>query len=604
MIRKIPGYLTAVWLVFLLAALAWGNTALAAPEAGSAVPQAGVKFAPVPVVEGYPAGEKNPMFVLAVLPPDMVLAKKGGAKEPMALELSENRGVKLAKATLLPPFEGGSHRDKILIRLELEVDPRAEAGDRAMQGKLVLVDSNGKETVQEVKLPLAVLAAGEKPRIINEKMLTALNVLSGAEAPAMAAAAPEPAAPRQDKDPFAGKSLWIILGLVLAAGLGLNLTPCVYPLIPLTVSFFAGRSQGGRSQTMAHALLYWAGMMITYTLLGAVISLSGQMLGQALTSPGVIVFITLVILAMASSMFGFWEIRLPAALNRLAGQNKGGYFGTAFMGLTVGLLAAPCVGPFVVGLMTHVALKGSLAYGLLVFFTLSFGLGLPLAVMAFFSGSISRLPGAGGWMIWVRRLFGVVLVMMAIYILQPLISKEAYRYGMALAALIGGVYLAFLEKSGKSGFKAVKVVLGLCLAVGAGVFLFFTQAPEAGLKHVAWTPYADKVMDEARTGKMPVFVKVSADWCAPCRQMEATTFVDPKVIKLLGAFKTVKVDVTNGAPPSASNALRQWRVRGVPTILFFDRKGRWIKDMTIVGYVPAEMMTRYLEAVLKSSPKS
>ena len=623
MVRKNPICRTAVWLIFLLALL----TAAPAPAAEKASPEPPkaaaeaprvVEYAAVPVVKGYPAGENTPMFVLAVLPKDVTLAGKGDGKTPMTLDLAENKGVTLTKAALLPPFEGDVYRDKVLMRLEFKVDPKAGTGDRSMEGKLTLVDKEGKKFVQDVKLPLTVLAAGEKPEVLNEKMLAALNVLAGGEAggamqnqpsapEAVSAAAPgspTPAADPAEEDPFAGKSLWILLGLVLAAGLGLNLTPCVYPLIPITVGFFAGRSRGSRSQTMVHALLYWAGMVITYTLLGAVISVSGQMLGQALTSPGVTVFIALVILVMASSMFGFWEIRLPASLNRLASQNKGGYFGTLFMGLTVGLLAAPCVGPFVVGLMTHVALKGSLAYGLLVFFTLSFGLGLPQAVVAFFSGSISRLPGAGGWMIWVRRLFGVVLVLMAIYILQPLLSKEAYRYGMAIAALIGGLYLAFLEKSGKSGFKAVKLVLGLCLAVGAGAFFFFTQAPEAGVKHIAWTPYSDKVMEQARQENQPVFVKVAADWCAPCRQMDATTFVNPMVMKLLEKFKTVKVDVTNGAPPYAAGALQHWRVRGVPTMLFFDRKGRWIKDMTIVGYAPADRLSVYLEAVLKNSPKS
>ena len=123
-------------------------------------------------------------------------------------------------------------------------------------------------------------------------------------------------------------------------------------------------------------------------------------------------------------------------------------------------------------------------------------------------------------MIWVRRLFGVILVLMAIYVLQPLLSKEAYRYGMAAAALIGGLYLAFSgKKAARPVSRRVKIALGLCLAVGAGVFFFMTQAPEAGVKHIAWSPYSDKVMEQARKDQKPVFVKVAADWCAPCRQM-------------------------------------------------------------------------------------
>ena len=195
--------------------------------------------------------------------------------------------------------------------------------------------------------------------------------------------------------------LWTLLGIFLG-GVALNLTPCVYPLIPITVSYFGGRSGQSRTSLVTHGLLYMVGLSLMNSVLGVVAALTGEMMGALLQNPVVLIGIAVLLAAFAASLFGFWEMRLPSALTQAASKSYAGYFGTFFMGLTLGIVAAPCLGPFVLGLLTWVASMGSPWLGFLVFFTLSLGLGLPLFFLAVFSGRIESLPRSGEWMLWVR----------------------------------------------------------------------------------------------------------------------------------------------------------------------------------------------------------
>ena len=214
--------------------------------------------------------------------------------------------------------------------------------------------------------------------------------------------------------------LWTLFG-VFVGGMALNLTPCVYPLIPITVSYFSGLSGGSRSRLVAHGLAYLGGLSVTNTVLGVAAALTGGLMGAMLQNPVVLLAVAGILLIFATSLFGLWELRLPQSLTQAATKSYAGFFGTLFMGLTLGLVAAPCIGPFVLGLLTWVASQGSAWLGFAVFFTLSLGLGLPLFFLALFSGSLEKLPRSGEWMIWVRKLMGWVLVGLAVHFLRPLL---------------------------------------------------------------------------------------------------------------------------------------------------------------------------------------
>lgn len=390
--------------------------------------------------------------------------------------------------------------------------------------------------------------------------------------------------------------IWTLLGVFLG-GMALNLTPCVYPIIPITVSYFGGRG-GGKGNVLAHGLCYVGGLAITNSLLGVVAALTGGLMGAALQNPLVLAVVAAVLLAFAASLFGFWELRLPSGLTRSASKSFAGYFGSVFMGLTMGVVAAPCIGPFVLGLLAWVAGSGSALLGFAVFFTLSLGLGLPLLVLALFSGRLERLPRAGEWMVWVRRLMGWVLVGMAFYFARPLFAPDVGLFLLAAVALAAGIDLGWRTTmaGGSRGFALLRAgvgVLGLLLglSLAGGRILRGPGMP--------WIPYSNELLAAARQDAKPVIIDFSAAWCTPCRKLEDETFHDKKVVALATErFASVKVDLTGSGNPLNERLLREYAIQGVPTIVFLGADGRELPALRLVDYLPAESFLTRMQAAL------
>ncbi|MCK5076645.1 MAG: sulfite exporter TauE/SafE family protein, partial [Calditrichia bacterium] len=274
------------------------------------------------------------------------------------------------------------------------------------------------------------------------------------------------------------KGLFLFLFIVFFAGLALNLTPCVYPLIPITIAYFSNQAHEKRSTTTIHAFFYFLGIVIMYSSLGLFAALSGSLLGAWLQNPIVMIIIALVMVALALSMFGVWEIRVPQKLANTAGKSRVGYIGTLLMGITVGFIAAPCIGPFVLGLITLVAEIANPVIGFVMFLALAMGIGLPYLLLGIFSGAMNKIPSSGGWMIWVKNLFGFVLLGMGIYFLNPLINNEMiYFILLGLIAAAAGVY-CFIDKNtiftNPKMFKGIKVVIGVIL-IALGIYLGYPQ---------------------------------------------------------------------------------------------------------------------------------
>ena len=418
---------------------------------------------------------------------------------------------------------------------------------------------------------------------INSDIFDKLNLHTSAES----------VAPSKTDDSVSSllESNGLIIGLffVFLGGLALNLTPCVYPLIPITIGFFGGQSEGKTSRLVGMGLLFVVGMAVTYSAIGVVTALTGSVFGALLQNPIVIILIALIFIILSLSMFGVYEFKLPDSLVAKAGGAKGGMYGAFFMGLTMGIVAAPCIGPFVLGLVTYTAAKADPFYGFLLFFVLAVGLGTPYLFLAIFSGKIKKLPRAGEWMEAVKHIFGFILIGMAIYFLLPLLPKSITPYLLPVFMVIAAVYLLFFDKNANSvrGFRIFKIVFSILLIVVA-VYSVIPSEKQS----IRWQPYSETAVTGTQKA---MIIDFYADWCIPCKELDAMTFTDPKVIEQSKKFNTLKADMTKSLSDEVSALRNKYNIVGVPTVLIINSKGQEVQRIT--GFVNSNEFLKIIENV-------
>jgi thiol:disulfide interchange protein DsbD len=409
---------------------------------------------------------------------------------------------------------------------------------------------------------------------------------------------------RESKEPgtlVGWAMVWTLLG-IFAGGMALNLTPCIYPLIPVTVSYFGGRSERSQGKLLIHGICYIGGLSVTNSVLGVVAALTGSLMGALLQNPVVLGLVAAVLIYFATSLFGLWELKLSSTLTQAASKPYTGYFGSLFMGLTLGVVASACIGPFILGLLTLVATIGKPHVGFMIFFTLSLGLGLPLFFLALFSGLIDKLPGSGEWMLWVRKLMGWVLVGMAAYYVRPILPKTVGTFVLAAVAFAAALHLGWIAKTRTSFrlFEWLKSSAGVAGLVMATLLIggWVIQGPG-----VVWRPYSDQILLEARRLKKPVIIDFYADWCAPCVELDEVTFHDREIVRQgRHDFIMIKVDLTRKGNPVHENLLREYGVKGVPTVLFLDHEGKERHDLRLVDFLPADQFLIRIAELKKLAP--
>jgi len=402
---------------------------------------------------------------------------------------------------------------------------------------------------------------------------------------------PAPAPPgRQEQIAawLAERGLIFTLLAVALLGFGLNLTPCVYPLISVTIAYFGGQG-GSRRRVAGLASLYVLGIALSFSVLGVAASLSGGVFGAALQRPAVILGIAALMVVLALGSFGVYQLQPPAFLMRWAGGAGSGAAGALFMGLTMGIVAAPCVGPIVLGLLLFIGSRQDPVLGFSLFFVLALGMGAPYLLLALAAGSIRKLPRSGEWLQWVEYLFGCLLLALAAYFLSPLLPSPLKQ--MALPAVIGasGLYLGFMARAGHAlrGFVAFKRVAGAAMLL----FAVFLARPAQGGR-IAWEPI--DVLAAAPAAGKPLLIDFVAEWCIPCREMEHSTYVDAAVIDEAERFRMVKADLTEESD-ATSQVVEKFAVRGVPTVLLLSGVGEETHRM--VGYVGPDELLRAMREV-------
>lgn len=525
---------------------------------------------------------------------------------PTVLKLSAGEGISFGRVVYPEPkLESFEFAEKPLavydgityIGVTVALPPDIPPGARAVKADLRIQACDDKSCLMpsdmSSEIPIVVAAAGEGVKRLNKDIHAANESLFTREAPSSKSGS----GADDIKGYLESEGLFLTFIFIFLGGLALNLTPCVYPLIPITVSYFGGKSEEKKGGLIAHAVLYVMGMAVMYSLLGLFAAMTGSLFGALLQHWAVILLIVAVLVGLSLSMFGFYEIQVPAALAEIGGKNRQGFFGTFMMGVTVGIVAAPCIGPFVLGLLTFVGEKGDPLLGFSMFFVLALGLGVPFMILAIFSGAMSMLPRSGVWMLWVRQVFGFILLGMAIYFLEPLIPEGWYLPIFGVFLVAAGFFLGWVSKvtSPGVGFRATRWGVGLVF-IAIGAFMLYPAQPEAGPK-VGWEKATDSAIDAAISSGKPVVVDFTADWCLPCKELEHFTFSDPRVVEASKSYVMLKADVTKSGDPDSEALKKRFNVAGVPTLVFIGKNGEERENLRFVGFVDADVFLSKLDSL-------
>lgn len=430
--------------------------------------------------------------------------------------------------------------------------------------------------------------------------------------PAATPAESAPPGPGQDESSrIAGLLRMGSLPLVLASFFGFGLlmafTPCTFPMIPILSGIIVGHGHHiSRGRALALSLAYVLGMAVTYAVAGVAAGLSGTLLSAALQNAWVLGAFALVFVVLALSMFGFFELQLPSALqSRLsdtASHQPGGRFGgVVSMGVLSALIVGPCMAAPLAGALLYIAKTGNGALGGMALFAMALGMGVPLIVAGVAARSL--LPKTGPWMEGVKKVFGVIMLGVGLWMVTPVLPAAAAMLGWALLLIFSGIYLHALDAlpvqaSGwqrfRKGCGVVALLWGAALLVGASAGNRDPLQPLAGLRAQAAAEAAPRFQRVASVADLearlaganrPVLLDFYADWCVSCKEMERYTFSDPAVAARLDKFLLLKADVTANSPDDKA-LLARFGLFGPPGILFF-HGGQEVSGLRIVGFMEA-----------------
>ncbi|UCB54074.1 MAG: protein-disulfide reductase DsbD [Thiotrichales bacterium] len=415
---------------------------------------------------------------------------------------------------------------------------------------------------------------------------------------------------------------WITLLVFFGAGLLLALTPCVFPMIPILMSIIVGQGENQTVRsTFVLSLVYVLAMALTYTIVGVLVGLSGENIQAWFQDPWIISAFVAIFIALSFSMFGFYELQMPASiqskLTQISNSQQGGTLtGVAIMGFLSALIVGPCVTAPLVGALIYIAETGDAVLGGLALFALSMGMGAPLLAIGASAGKI--LPKAGPWMDAVKAVFGVLLLALGIWMLER-VAPAAFTMALWAALLIvSAVYMGAIDSlpQGASGWRKLwkgtgllLLVYGIVLVIGLasggrdvfhplkGIGLMGAttneQSSHLAFRQIKGVDGLNAALADARAQGRTVMLDFYADWCISCKEMEALTFTDPDVQQALADSILLQADVTPNDEKDVA-LYKHFGIIGPPSIMFFDKDGNERKNYRVVGFVPADKFAAHV----------
>ncbi|MBN1999534.1 thioredoxin family protein [candidate division KSB1 bacterium] len=488
-------------------------------------------------------------------------------------------------------------KDKFFVFVPVSSSPHLEPGEEKISGTLSFQGCTDNMCFapqdKSFEILFEVLSEGQSPSQINTEIFAKFQKASLSETNS------ELTETEQKVQNILARGLFYAIASFFLIGLALNLTPCVYPVIPITVSYFGGQAKKSKGSSFLNAVFYQIGIAFAFAVLGLLSGFAGKQWGFLFQSPWFVVVIAVIMLSLAASMFGAFEITVPTWLMTKVSGKREGVLGALFMGVTAGVVIAPCAAGIIIGLVGLVAKMGLVFKGTLLFFIMGLGLGVPYLILATFSGLLNRLPQSGMWMLWVRKLFGMLLIGVAIYFLIPQLEvlHDKLSFFLGFLGIFTGLFLGFLDQSHgyTFKFKIGRGIFGALLILGG---LFWTySAIHFKPAEIDWIKYNGQTMEELLKNEKPVFIDFYADWCAPCKELDRETFPDPRIVHSAKSFAMLKVDCTS--PDSKIRAfMDNFNVDGLPTLVFITKNGIELNELREIRFINAERLEKSLQATL------
>lgn len=394
------------------------------------------------------------------------------------------------------------------------------------------------------------------------------------------------------------ESTSIRLLLVFLLGILLSLTPCIYPMVPITAGILQAQGSKSLFYNFLLSVSYTCGMATTFALFGLLASCTGPLCGRLLMEPFFIIGLVIILAYLALSMFGFYEIYVPTFFKPSAKSLKTGSLVSTFIfGAASGTIASPCVSPGLALLLSIVATLGNTFLGFLLLFTFGVGLSMPLLIIGTFSSSINLLPRAGSWMVEIKKIFGFMMLGMCLYYLSYIIPASTMIWITALySAFVGFYYFYHAHNKRSSLAKTGTRIVGGALIIGAFVFCFYgvrqEYAPHEIVNEIWHTDYNVAREEAIKTGKK-LFIDFWATFCPVCLAINKTVLTKPAVLTALHHFVILKVDGTHAAHQPYASLKEKYSITGFPTFLVIDpatetisaHMGGEIYDMPETGFI-------------------